>query len=589
MSGSIAKPGGITLGKGIYRSGIAALGASTAFLGKAGIPTTPPAATAWNPADAGSSIVVSNSNLTAAYTGAAIAMIRAVASQSAGKLFYSVRLDAYTAGSDQAIGMVNGAASLANYAGADLNGVAYNPHNGSVFLNNVTIGTAQAASQGGTVDIYIDIGAQQISVRVNGGNWNNSGTANPLTGVGAFSFAGINAGPYFPAWSEINVAATTTANFGGSAYTYPAPVGAGNWGTSPFGFYNFTQNNLPNWKVAKAAVAGGTRNAILVPYGDSTTAGFGSVAGGQTNFVSQSYPTKLAALLASASASSFSGNHAASTDNDARVSVGSWGVDTNATLGGFAFSTSGTTTFSFAPSNPIDTIDGFTFKNTGFGSFTVHVDGGASLATVNLSNATAGILSISPISVPLGVHTIQLVPVSGAVYIHTIRAYNSASKEISIMNAGASGFNSTQLSDSSIWLSALIVLQAFAPDLTIIEGGIINDWCQGIAVATSQTNLQAMITAAKRSGAGDVFLLSPVPSNPAQIDAAPAYAVQQTYVDMMKALAISNGIGMVDVWRLFGGTFQSSLMFNDVHPNGAGYQVIATNVNAALASGFKAA
>jgi len=82
---------------------------------------------------------------------------------------------------------------------------------------------------GNVICVAIDLTAQTIWMRVNGGNWNLSGTADPATGVGGVSFAGINAGPYFPAISSSDNGSIATANFGATAYAQTAPSGFGNW------------------------------------------------------------------------------------------------------------------------------------------------------------------------------------------------------------------------------------------------------------------------------------------------------------------------------------------------------------------------
>jgi hypothetical protein len=103
---------------------------------------------------------------------------------------------------------------------------------GEVFFNGSMIATFGTAVTGYIIGMAIDFGAQLIWWRVQGGNWNNSGTANPATGVGGISFSGINAGPYF-ACAELDGhtggASSTTVNFGDSAFSFSIPSGFSAW------------------------------------------------------------------------------------------------------------------------------------------------------------------------------------------------------------------------------------------------------------------------------------------------------------------------------------------------------------------------
>jgi hypothetical protein len=68
-----------------------------------------------------------------------------------------------------------------------------------------------------------------LGIRVDAGNWNNSGTANPAIGAGGISISSLNAGPYFAAISQHDTTEVSTANFGATAYAETVPAGFGNW------------------------------------------------------------------------------------------------------------------------------------------------------------------------------------------------------------------------------------------------------------------------------------------------------------------------------------------------------------------------
>lgn len=188
-----------------------------------------PSTTTWNPADKNAGITLSNGNLTATTNASAIS-VRGIASHSTGKFYYSIHIDALT-NVNYLIGMGNASMSLSSFVGADANGISLNTGNGQILVSSASIAVIQTAAQGDTVDMAVDIGGQLIWFRTNGGNWNNSGTANPATGVGGISYAasGLGAGPYFPAWAGFGSADAITANFGASAYAFAAPAGFGNW------------------------------------------------------------------------------------------------------------------------------------------------------------------------------------------------------------------------------------------------------------------------------------------------------------------------------------------------------------------------
>ena len=92
-----------------------------------------------------------------------------------------------------------------------------------------TLGAAAVAAVGNTVCMAVDLGTKQIWFRVNGGNWNNSGTANPDTPTGGLIFT-ITAGPFAAKWNSFGTTGdAVTANFGGTAYAFTKPSTFGNW------------------------------------------------------------------------------------------------------------------------------------------------------------------------------------------------------------------------------------------------------------------------------------------------------------------------------------------------------------------------
>lgn len=189
----------------------------------------PPSFATWNTTDSAAGITRSNGNLTLTYSsGSGFQGVRATNSHSTGK-FYFENLTPINPGNN-GVGLAN-----ANYVTTNglwfntFDSVGYRPVDGSVMINGTVIGTGQTYGSGDMVSVAVDLGAQLIWVRANAGNWNNSGTANPATGVGGFSISSLNAGPFFPATNLHDSTDDSTANFGATAYAQSVPAGFGNW------------------------------------------------------------------------------------------------------------------------------------------------------------------------------------------------------------------------------------------------------------------------------------------------------------------------------------------------------------------------
>jgi hypothetical protein len=99
---------------------------------------------------------------------------------------------------------------------------------GSVWVNGTKVGSVVlgARSSGDIIGVAVDFTAQLIWYRVApSGNWNGSGTANPATGAGGYSFSALGAGSLYPL-GIINASSDAlTANFGGSSFSGAVPSG----------------------------------------------------------------------------------------------------------------------------------------------------------------------------------------------------------------------------------------------------------------------------------------------------------------------------------------------------------------------------
>lgn len=198
--------------------GIVAQGVSSS-----GPPVVTP--TMLDPLNTGSGVTLSNLNLTAKKTTGGIQwrMSRTVVGKTAGKFYMEATFDELT-GSFIGIGLGDGTAAVSNFYGADTHGLLL-ANNGQVFTGGAVLTTIQTTAEGAIVGVAIDIDNRRIWFRTNGGNWNNSGTANPATNTGGIAFnAGMTGTFYVGAGVQTSPNDQMTVNFG-PTFAYTAPSG----------------------------------------------------------------------------------------------------------------------------------------------------------------------------------------------------------------------------------------------------------------------------------------------------------------------------------------------------------------------------
>ena len=126
------------------------------------------------------------------------------------------------------IGLINASQSLASSFSGGPDGVEYF-NDGNIYQNGGSLlGGMPTYVSGDVIDMAVDITNRLIWFRKNGGNWNNSGTADPATGAGGVTYAAIT-GAVFAAIETRTAGMTVTANFGATAYGYAAPTGFSDW------------------------------------------------------------------------------------------------------------------------------------------------------------------------------------------------------------------------------------------------------------------------------------------------------------------------------------------------------------------------
>jgi hypothetical protein len=267
---------------------------------------------------------------------------------------------------------------------------------------------------------------------------------------------------------------------------------------------------------------------------------------------------------------------------DARLDRSGWAISnirTSGTLcGGFFYGHPDSISHSFTPTNPIDTIEVWYARSPEGGRFSIDVDGLPPLAEIDCAGADA-FLKATATCAP-GHHTINLrrTTDSSDVYLTGLRCFNSAIKEVSVYNLGGCRWGSGDfVVDGSPW-NTLPAVAAIAPNLVIFQAGIINDWDDRIPLSTVTSNMTTVIKALQSVNC-DVILMSGVPSQPGVFA---SYPTQAAYVANMKAVAYAANVPFIDIWGLFGGTWNSTAMNDSLHPNGIGYELIAGYASTAV-------
>jgi lysophospholipase L1-like esterase len=356
----------------------------------------------------------------------------------------------------------------------------------------------------------------------------------------------------------------------------------------------FNVDLLPGWSAAIRAQRAGLRNARLLCLGDSTTAGFGALGASMANDdKSQSYPTQLAGILTSrgsiASWSSMTGGN--NSPNiaafDSRVTYGvGWGYTQNLggqTLGAYGLRSTGITTkLNFAPLNPVDMFEFYSFQRSTSGSpaWIVSVDDvdRATVSTLYDPAAPARLVKTVISAGSPGNHTLNLRSNANADdnQFAGIIAYNSAVKEVTILNAGWPSAKASDIDNGqSLAWSPVRAIAVYNPDLVLINIAI-ND--ANMATPTSKSayfaSMQSIIDACFASGS-DVALI--IPNNIGSTSAANL----ATFAGYVSELADKYAVPLIDL-RTKLGTYAAAnaagWMRDTLHPNAAGYGQIAAAI-----------
>jgi hypothetical protein len=193
-----------------------------------------------NPATKGSNVTLLNSNLTASNGASSRTGARSVQSKSSGKYYFEALVAAKTNSTpnEHFIGIATEEVTYADVAkAASMAAGVYadNATTSTIQVNGVSTGTSVGASSAGDRYCFsVDLDNGMLWVRLNNGNWNNSGTANPATNTGGFALSNMTGMAFSPVWATPVSGDSVTFNFGDSAFSYSVPSGfTSGWPQTP--------------------------------------------------------------------------------------------------------------------------------------------------------------------------------------------------------------------------------------------------------------------------------------------------------------------------------------------------------------------
>ena len=172
----------------------------------------------WNPADKDTTVALSNNNFTATRSSGSNGTdgtVRATLPQSSGLWTFKVTFTTKSGTATTGIGVANANQPLTgSYLGKTFDGVGW-WDDGAVIINDTTVTNVESYTSGDDGYIAVDLTAKKIWFKKNSGNWNNSGTADPVAGTGGISLSTLNAGPFYPMLNMENL--TTAVIYDGSS------------------------------------------------------------------------------------------------------------------------------------------------------------------------------------------------------------------------------------------------------------------------------------------------------------------------------------------------------------------------------------
>jgi hypothetical protein len=185
----------------------------------------------WNPSDKSASISLTSGNLIAGSAPSIAGAVRGTKGLSSGKAYLEITCT-YSIITDSNIGVATLAANLGSVGGNMIGSAAVDIFGGWMYINNSSTshGNIGLFNSGDVLCLALDLGNRQIWFRRNGGNWNNSGTANPATNAGGLDVSMLfTSAAAFPLATFVDANLNETINAGASAFTQTIPSGFVAW------------------------------------------------------------------------------------------------------------------------------------------------------------------------------------------------------------------------------------------------------------------------------------------------------------------------------------------------------------------------
>ncbi len=178
----------------------------------------------WNPADA-RNLLFSNGNKTVTNdVFNTYGVARSTVSASSGKKYWEMFISAFSVAAVTE-GIANRDATLTSYLGTDTAGMGWG---GDGAIYGGAGGAIQTWADGDTLCFALDIDNGNIWFRTNGGNWNNSATANPATNTEGKAISPVTA-PFYAATSLYRDDDYAILNLGATPFAQAVPAGFGKW------------------------------------------------------------------------------------------------------------------------------------------------------------------------------------------------------------------------------------------------------------------------------------------------------------------------------------------------------------------------
>lgn len=361
--------------------------------------------------------------------------------------------------------------------------------------------------------------------------------------------------------AAISHAQATNGGVPGGSLTSRPPAGINVGAPAQLSYAtNVSPYLMPHWISCSAKVKANSGYCRVFAVGDSTTYGLCSNAvGGNActnsgDLTTAAYPTRLAQYMNTTvlpanrdtvmGAASGSAGQGPCASNDARVSCGAWTTPLVYSFGGDMFEATSAATFTFTPTDQVDTFVLWYIQSAGAGGTgSYQIDSGSATTFSEVAPPTK-ITSVTA-TTTLGSHTFKVNWVSGTIYIVGVEAYNSAVGSVRIANGGVPGVTSSFYANNANQWAPQSAVVTMAPDVVLLDLGI-NDWNTAVSVATYTANMQQLITAWLVNS--DVVLVTPVPSANATV----ALTTQVQYINALYSLAATNNIPIIDNWSRWG-------------------------------------